>query len=88
MEKRCTSTEPASHWFALARPWFRCASGTERITLLRHPFAQIERDLANRPSQRVAEQVISDMPVPVTDQVSGLPAFRYVRKVEPRTSGL
>ena len=22
----------------------------ERITLLRHPFAQIERDLANRPS--------------------------------------
>jgi hypothetical protein len=42
----------------------------------------------NKPSQRVAEQVISDMPVPVTDQVSGLPAFRYVRKVEPRTSGL
>ena len=42
----------------------------------------------NKPSQRVAEQVISEMPVRVTDQVSGLPAFRYVRKVEPRTSGL
>jgi hypothetical protein len=36
----------------------------------------------NKPSQRVAEQVISDTPVPVTDQVSGLPAFRYLRKVE------
>ena len=42
----------------------------------------------NKPSQRVAEHVISDTPVPVTDQVSGLPAFRYVRKVEPPTSGL
>jgi hypothetical protein len=40
----------------------------------------------NKPSQRVAEQVVSDTPVPVTDQVSGLPAFRYVRKVEPPTS--
>jgi len=37
----------------------------------------------NKPSQRVAEQVISDTPAPVTDQVSGLPAFRYVWKVEP-----
>jgi hypothetical protein len=36
----------------------------------------------NKPSQRVAEQVISDTPVPVTDQVSRLPAFRYLRKVE------
>lgn len=36
----------------------------------------------NKSSQRVAEQVISDMPVAVTDQISGLPAFQYVRKVE------
>jgi hypothetical protein len=42
----------------------------------------------NKPSQPVAEQVISDTPIPVTDQVSGLPGFRYVRKVEPPTSSL
>lgn len=36
----------------------------------------------NKPSQRVAEQVLSDTPVAVTDQVSGLPAFRYVRRIE------
>jgi hypothetical protein len=39
----------------------------------------------NKPPQRVAEQVISDTPVAVTDQVSGLPAFRYVRKIEHPT---
>jgi hypothetical protein len=42
----------------------------------------------NKPSQRVAEQVISNTAVSVTDQISGLPAFRYVRKVEPPTSDL
>ena|SRR5689334_348159 len=42
----------------------------------------------NKASQRVAEKVISDTPVLVTDQVSGLPAFRYVRKVEPPITGL
>jgi hypothetical protein len=36
----------------------------------------------NKSSQRVAEQVISDMPVAMTDQISGLPAFQYVRKIE------
>ena len=36
----------------------------------------------NKPSQRVADKVISDAPVAVTDQVSGLPAFRYVRRIE------
>jgi hypothetical protein len=40
----------------------------------------------NKPSQRAAEQVISDTPVAVKDQVSGLPAFQYVRKVEPPTA--
>lgn len=35
----------------------------------------------NKSSQRVAEQVISDTPVAVTDQLSGLPAFQYVRKI-------
>ena len=37
----------------------------------------------NKPSQRVAEQVISDTPTAVTDKVSGLPAFQYIRRVEP-----
>jgi hypothetical protein len=40
----------------------------------------------NKPSQPVAEQVISDTPVAVTDQVSGLPAFQYVRKIEHPTA--
>jgi hypothetical protein len=37
----------------------------------------------NKPSQRVAEQALSATPVAVTDQVSGLPVFQYVRKIEP-----
>lgn len=36
----------------------------------------------NKPSQRVAEQVISNTPVAVTDKLSGLPAFQYIRKIE------
>jgi Acetyltransferase (GNAT) family len=36
----------------------------------------------NKSSQRVAEQAISDTPVAVTDQISGLPAFQYVRRIE------
>jgi hypothetical protein len=36
----------------------------------------------NKPSQRVAEQAISDTPIAVTDQVSGLPAFQYVLRIE------
>lgn len=39
----------------------------------------------NKFSQHVAEQVISDTPVALTDQVSGLPAFKYVRKIERPT---
>lgn len=35
----------------------------------------------NKPSQHVAEQAISATPTAVTDQVSGLPAFQYVRKI-------
>jgi RimJ/RimL family protein N-acetyltransferase len=51
----------------------------------RHPFyaeAIVRAD--NKPSQRVAEQVISDAPVAMTDDISGLPAFRYVRRFEPK----
>ena len=42
--------------------------------------------VANKPSQRVAEQTISDKPVSVTDAVSGLPALQYVRKIGPSKS--
>jgi len=38
-------------------------------------------EINNKPSQRVAEQVISNKPVATTDQHSGLPAFQYVRKL-------
>jgi RimJ/RimL family protein N-acetyltransferase len=41
----------------------------------------------NKSSRRVAEQVISDAPVATTDRVSGLPAFRYFRRIEhPKAS--
>lgn len=41
----------------------------------------------NKASQRVAEHCISDTPVAVTDQNSGLPAFQYVLRVEqPKAS--
>jgi hypothetical protein len=40
----------------------------------------------NKSSQRVAEQAISDKPEAVTEHISGLPAFRYVRKVEQPTA--
>jgi RimJ/RimL family protein N-acetyltransferase len=40
----------------------------------------------NMASRRVAEQVISDAPVAITDSISGLPAFRYIRKVEQTKS--
>jgi RimJ/RimL family protein N-acetyltransferase len=36
----------------------------------------------NRVSQRVAAKTISAMPVAVTDEVSRLPAFQYLRKIE------
>jgi hypothetical protein len=36
----------------------------------------------NAASRRVAEQIISDTPEPMVDGISGLPAFRYVLKVE------
>ena len=32
-------------------------------------------------AQRVAEQTIAAEPVPVTDETSGLPALRYIRKI-------
>ncbi len=37
--------------------------------------------LDNVPSQHVAAAVISDNPKPITDNVSGLPALHYIRKV-------
>lgn len=36
----------------------------------------------NEPSRRVAERVISDAPVAITERISGLPAFRYLRRIE------
>lgn len=36
----------------------------------------------NKPSQRVAEQLLSAAPVEMTDEVSGLPALQYIRKIE------
>jgi len=39
----------------------------------------------NRFSQRVAELAISNAPVAVTDKISGLPAFQYVRKIDHRS---
>ena len=35
----------------------------------------------NLPSRRIAEQLISDKPKAITERHSGLPAFKYVRKV-------
>ena len=40
----------------------------------------------NKASQRVAEQFISETPVAMTDQISGLPAFQYVRRIEHSTA--
>ncbi|HEY0281331.1 MAG TPA: hypothetical protein VGC27_01770, partial [Rhizomicrobium sp.] len=39
----------------------------------------------NKPSRHVAAATISFNPLPVTDHVSGLPAFQYVRKIENNT---
>ena len=38
----------------------------------------------NIASQHVAAQVVSETPIPITEQISGLPAFRYVRRFEPK----
>jgi GNAT acetyltransferase-like protein len=38
----------------------------------------------NKQSQRIAEQLISDTPVSMTDEISGLPALQYVRKFESK----
>ena len=40
----------------------------------------------NKFSQRVAEQTISNAPVALTDEISGLPALKYVRKVANPTN--
>jgi hypothetical protein len=41
----------------------------------------------NEPSMRVATATISTSPVQITDDVSGLPALHYVRKVEKDIAG-
>jgi hypothetical protein len=59
------------------------AALSEMRHLNRHPFyveAIVGAD--NLPSRRVAEQVISDAPVAMIDEISGLPALRYVRRIE------
>lgn len=38
-------------------------------------------DQTNEGSKRIAEQLISDKPETITDEISGLPAFRYLLKV-------
>ena len=42
----------------------------------------------NKASQSVAGRTISTSPVAVIDEVSGLPAFRYVRKIENKVDAL
>jgi len=37
----------------------------------------------NVASQHVAAKVISETSIPITEPISGLPAFRYVRRFEP-----
>lgn len=58
--------------------------GFGRIGMVFYVEAIVGAD--NKPSQRVAEQFISDTPVAMTDQISGLPAFRYVRRIEQPTA--
>jgi hypothetical protein len=41
----------------------------------------------NSASRRVAEQLISTTPEAMTDGLSGLPAFRYIRLIEKAGSG-
>lgn len=41
----------------------------------------------NEPSMRVATATIATSPVQITDDVSGLPALHYVRKVEKDIAG-
>jgi hypothetical protein len=65
------------------------------LTEMRHDSVEYEQSVFyveaivgadNKLSQRVAKQGNLDAPVAVTDQVSGLPAFRYVRKIEHPTA--
>lgn len=35
----------------------------------------------NMASRKIAEQVISNEPEAITERLSGLPAFKYVRKI-------
>jgi RimJ/RimL family protein N-acetyltransferase len=58
--------------------------GFGRIGMVFYVEAIVGAD--NKASQRVAEQFISDTPVAMTDQISGLPAFRYVRRIEQPTA--
>ena len=50
-----------------------------------HPGAEIYVEavvgLDNLPSQHVAAAILSASPKPITDEVSGLPALHYIRKV-------
>ena len=55
--------------------------GFGRIGMIFYVEAIVGAD--NKHSQRVAEQFVSDTPVAMTDEISGLPAFHYVRRIEP-----
>jgi RimJ/RimL family protein N-acetyltransferase len=54
--------------------------GFGRIGMIFYIEAIVGAD--NKASQHIAEQLISDTPEAITDEISGLPAFRYVRKIE------
>jgi hypothetical protein len=53
---------------------------TQPVSAAFYVEAIVGRD--NKPSQRVAEQTISNKPTDITDAISRLPAYRYVRKIE------
>ncbi|ANK92739.1 hypothetical protein AMK01_CH03316 [Rhizobium sp. N6212] len=40
----------------------------------------------NDASHKIASKVLSGMPTPVTDEVSGLPAFQYLKKINTRAA--
>ncbi|HXO04858.1 MAG TPA: GNAT family N-acetyltransferase [Candidatus Sulfotelmatobacter sp.] len=54
--------------------------GFGRIGMVFYVEAIVGAD--NKASQHIAEQLISDKPEAITDHISGLPAFRYLLKIE------
>jgi hypothetical protein len=40
----------------------------------------------NEASHKIATKLLSGMPAPITDEVSGLPAFQYPKKISTRAA--